>query len=346
MQRKFWMIPTLSLGLCILSLPQAQAQFKEKLKGAKESVTGGSKKDADPAPGTLAVTGSIIQTAENKTAKVLKFRHEKSDYPQANSYALKFTEAKGLGAGLEYINAIPNRCAGRFTQDSVFEVTSSWLGSKNEKGEKIDIGQNPYHVRVIKLGPETFMCYYGKGNTPPRNLKDACVHIKPEEAVIAAVFAPTKAEADEWYGDKGKAWIKDFESKVMADVAGAQNAVLANKRMPAAGKMQQDQALLKDVESLLRGKCERDNTTFRRAVITSADWTTAKHKKTGVPLYRWVTGYFVDQKPGRSIGEFMIFSFNIKQEYDGVGGFSSINKLDCCGQDGNTGPIDGANIDK
>jgi hypothetical protein len=315
-------------------------KLKDKLKDAKAAMGGGSNSDSG---GGLVVVGNI-GTYDVKTSKSVNV--VAGDYNGKS--VLTFHEAKGMYKGERILLLERIQKFEQLSTDTVYDNILSVTKIVDKKGERRSFGDASYNGRVAKVAENVYICYNGSIKSSPRGFeKIANYYIKDDEnLIVSAVFAPTEEIANEWYNGKALEWAKAFEAKIKAAVEKADQAKLADKRVPAAGKMQSDKSLVAEAEKLLSAKCNRDGTTFKRVVITSNDWTTAKHKNTGAPLYRWVTGYFVDTKAGRNSGECMIFSFNLKQNYDGVGNFAGDYILDCCGQDGNTGAIECANAGK
>ncbi|UMB59112.1 hypothetical protein MHL31_08450 [Lutibacter sp. A80] len=54
--------------------------------------------------------------------------------------------------------------------------------------------------------------------------------------------------------------------------------------------------------------------------ITSNNWSTVKHKETGVPLYQWAVGAVVQKN---SDGQCMLYQFILRRDYTGGGTYGT-----------------------
>jgi len=218
--------------------------------------------------------------------------------------------------------------------DSVF-MTDDEPWFKDEEGKT----RNPY-CRILKTADNALLFYYGEMVNsymkPGTNITLAAGYFKSFKHFV---LAPNQEILDKWSGEAGIQKIQAFENKSIEHYATLKAKEADKVRMPKAGKMHQNAALLKEITGYLNKKCQEDGSTLKRVVITANDWEVVKHRVTGEILYRHMWGYMADSKPGRKPGECMVFGFYLTQKYDGTKFLEGSPKFDCCSQDPKYGPV-------
>ncbi|MEH1006670.1 MULTISPECIES: hypothetical protein [unclassified Winogradskyella] len=91
-----------------------------------------------------------------------------------------------------------------------------------------------------------------------------------------------------------------------------------NIKLPDVGALDKDEALKTIAVKGLDTYYSKYSMSNTHQYITSNNWSTVKHKDTGVPLYQWAVGAVVQKN---SDGQCMLYEFILRRDYTGGGNY-------------------------
>ncbi|NRD20360.1 hypothetical protein HNV08_09905 [Winogradskyella eckloniae] len=93
-----------------------------------------------------------------------------------------------------------------------------------------------------------------------------------------------------------------------------------NIKLPDAGTLDNDEALKAIAVKGLDLYYSKHSMSNTHQYITSNNWSTVKHKETGLPLYQWAVGAVIQKN---SDGQCMLYEFILRRDYTGGGEYGN-----------------------
>jgi len=325
---KLAQLVALSTALFFFFVPESNAQFG-KLKKKLGLNDGG---------GAALMTKSKVSTPGDPYGKCSDFQLEFKEDHRGRYYEVHFDIGKGLKKGTNVFSMTSSEKLTAYANegDSVYYVKRSPM-LKDPNGDKHHM---TYFARAIRTSDGVYLCYYAGGGSETG--KAGTPTFAREKVKMPLVIAPSEEKHDEWFGEKGTKYVQAFEDKLKAAYEEAKNSVVADARMPKAGKLHKDEKLLEAAKKGIPGRI--NGAELKRVVITSNDWKIIHNSLTGLVIKRVAYGYFADHMPDRE-DPCRVFTFSIEQQHDGKK-FYGEYRVTGIGQDPKILRIDCGNIDK